>query len=361
MKRITALTLSILMLVSLCGCSAGSAGAPAAPQQAPAAAEQAAENTAEDYSKVEYEIRLGSASTGSTNQVLQTGVAAVVSEHSALTVSAITTQGSSENVRLLQDKELELASINGDAAYMAWTGTGNFEAGELEGMSQLFSTFSNQAIFVTREGTGITKIEDLVGRKVSVDAAGSGAADLAYGVLYYGYDMWDDKIDIQYMSYTDEVEALKDGNIDAMVAHLNTGSPAAYFAELDVTCNDLVLLEVSDEAMEKIQEAQPFQKKAELTKENCTLSCIGDQEITAMENYAVVYARNDIPEDVVYAFVRTLMEHAEEVDSYHKQGASIRPEYAMRGLLNQIPVHPGAAAYYKEIGIWNDNFHTVDE
>lgn len=354
MKKFLALILSAISLLSLVGC--GEEPAPVSPQEAA----QTTQESTTDYSAVTYEIRLGSASTGSTNQVLQTGVATVVSEHSALTVSAITTQGSSENVRLLQDKELEFASINGDAAYMAWSGTGNFQKGDLDGMSQLFSTFSNQAIFVTREGSGISKIEDLVGKKVAVGAAGSGAADLAYGILYYGYHMWDDKIDIQYMSYTDEVEALKDGTIDAMVAHLNSGSPASYFAELDVTCDDLVLLEVSDEAMAEIQKAQPFQKSIELTTDNCTLTNLdAGQSITAMENYAVVYARDDIPEDVVYAFVRTLMENAEEVDSYHKQGASIRTELAMRGLLNEIPVHPGAAAYYKEVGVWQDSFKTT--
>ena len=349
MKKLTALFLCLIMLLSLSAC--GDTADPSTPDSSGDPA---------GYSSVTYEIRLGSASTGSTNQVLQTGVAAVVSEHSALTVSAITTQGSSENVRLLQDKELEMASINGDAAYMAWTGTGNFSQGDLDGMSQLFSTFSNQAIFVTRKGFGIDKIEDLVGKKVAVGAAGSGAADLAYAVLHYGYNMWDDKIDIQYMSYTDEVEALKDGTIDAMVAHLNSGAPASYFAELDVTCDDLVLLEVSDEAMSNIQKEQPFQKSVELTKDNCTLNNIGDQSITAMENYAVVYARNDIPEEVVYAFVRTLMENAEEVDSYHTQGASIRTEYAMRGLLAEIPVHPGAAKYYQEVNVWDTSFHTAE-
>jgi len=353
MKKTLALLLCALMALSLVGC--GNKG------NSSSGTSTSTGSGATDYTQVKYEIRLGSASTGSTNQVLQTGVATVVSEHSALTVSAITTQGSSENVRLLQDKELELASINGDAAYMAWTGTGNFQPGDLNGMSQLFSTFSNQAIFVTRKGTGITKIEDLVGKKVAVGAAGSGAADLAYGILYNGYHMWDDKINIQYMSYTDEVEALKDGTIDAMVAHLNSGSPASYFAELDVTCNDLVLLEVSDAAMADIQKAQPFQKSIELTTDNCTLTNLKSGEsITAMENYAVVYARDDIPENVVYAFVRTLMEHAEEVDAYHKQGASIRTQYAMRGLLSEIPVHPGAAAYYKEVGIWDNAFKTTN-
>ena len=317
---------------------------------------------AEDHSTIRYNLRLGSASTGSTNQVLLTGVATVVSRHSNLRVSAITTQGSTENVRLLQDGELELASINGDAAYAAFKGTGHFTPGSLDGMSQLFSTFSNQGVFVTLRDSGIERIEDLAGRRISAGPAGSGAADLAFSMLYHGYGMWDNEMNLQHMSFTDGGEALRDGTIDAMQAHLNSGVPAPFLAELDVVSSNLRILGLSDEAMNNIQREQPFQRPAVLNRDTAELRNLReDEELIAMENFAVIYARDDIPVEVVYAFVRIVMENAEELDVFHRQGTSIRIQYAMRGLLPEIPVHPGAAMFFKEAGVWNDAFHTTGQ
>jgi TRAP-type uncharacterized transport system substrate-binding protein len=67
-----------------------------------------------------------------------------------------------------------------------------------------------------------------------------------------------------------------------------------------------------------------------------------------------LYARKDIPERTVYAFTKTLFDHCTELDAYHRQGQNVRPELAARGLFSEIPIHPGAARYLKEIGQWND-------
>jgi TRAP transporter TAXI family solute receptor len=305
---------------------------------------------ADDFSDVKAELRIGSAGLGSTNQVLLTGVASIVSKYlPTLRCSSITTAGATENLRLLAQKELEIGSINGDAAYAALKGTGIFKSPIIH--FQMFSMHNNQCVFVTLKGSGIEKIEDLEGKRVSVGPAGSGTWDLAYSVLVYGYDLWD-KMEKVYLSLNDQTEALKDGTIDAMVAHLNCDYPAAYFAELDATVNNLHIMGESEEALKKIQAEQPFQK-IEVLKPGGYLANL-DREILVMTNYASMYARKDIPEKVIYAFVKTLFDHCTELDAYHRQGQNIRPELASRGLFAEIPVHPGAAKYLKEIGQWND-------
>lgn len=309
-----------------------------------------------DISKVKADIRIGTASLGSTGQVLQAGIAAIVSKYlPSLRCSALTTQGSMENVRLMAQKEIELAAINGDAAYAALKGIGAFKKPIIN--YQMFSGFSNQCVFVTLKGSGIEKIEDLKGKRVSVGPQGSGGMDLAYSVLKYGYDLWD-KIDKVFMSYNNQVEALKDGTIDAMVAHLNSGFPAAYFAELDATTDNIHIMGESDEALAKIQAVQPFQMIEVLTPGGAVANL--DREIKVMTNYNATYARPDIPEEVVYAYMKTLFAHCTEVDAYHRQGRNIRPELAPKGLFSAIPVHPGAARFYKELGLWNDEW-TVGE
>ena len=303
-----------------------------------------------DFSSITADIRIGSASLGSTNQVLCTGFSQVVSKYlPGLRTSAITTQGSIENVRLLQQKELEFASINGDAAFAAHTATGSFNEKIVN--YQLFSSFNNQCVFVTMKDSGIKTIEDLEGKRVSVGPPGSGGLDLATSVLT-GYGLWD-KVDKVYLSYNDQVDALKDGTIDAMMAHLNGGYPASYFAELDATNNNIYIIGESEEGLKRIKELQPFQVTSTLKPGEDIKNL--DREILAMTNYAVMYSRPDIPEDVVYAFVKTLFENCTELDSYHRQGRNIRIENALKGIYPEIPVHPGAAKYFKEVGVWDDS------
>ena len=77
--------------------------------------------------------------------------------------------------------------------------------------------------------------------------------------------------------------------------------------------------------------------------------------ILCMSNTQYVAVRTDVPEDLVYAFTKTLMENAAELDAYHALGTTIRPETALSGLDPNIPIHPGAARYYKEAGVWDDS------
>jgi TRAP transporter TAXI family solute receptor len=137
-----------------------------------------------------------------------------------------------------------------------------------------------------------------------------------------------------------------------MVAHLNSGYPAAYYAELDATAKNLHIMGLSEEALKKIQVTQPFQV-GEILKPGPQISNL-DRELLVMANYHSMYARSDIPEDVVYAFMKTLFEHSTEMDAFHRQGENIRPELATRGIFAEIPIHPGAAKYFKEIGQWNE-------
>lgn len=64
---------------------------------------------------------------------------------------------------------------------------------------------------------------------------------------------------------------------------------------------------------------------------------------------AVVIARDDVPEDQIYAFVSNIFENTEEIATQHGKGAELSLEYAAS--MTSVPYHPGAAKYFKEKGI----------
>lgn len=64
---------------------------------------------------------------------------------------------------------------------------------------------------------------------------------------------------------------------------------------------------------------------------------------------AVVIARDDVPEDQIYAFVSSIFENTAEIGEQHGKGKELSLEYAAS--MTSVPYHPGAAKYFKEKGI----------
>ena len=139
-----------------------------------------------------------------------------------------------------------------------------------------------------------------------------------------------------------------------MVAHLSSGYPASYLSELDSGTVDVVYLGISEDVLTKIQSTLPFEISVQEVEGESRLNQLKGT-ILCMSNTQYVAVRTDVPEDLVYAFTKTLMENAAELDAYHALGTTIRPETALSGLDPNIPIHPGAARYYKEAGVWDDS------
>ena len=72
---------------------------------------------------------------------------------------------------------------------------------------------------------------------------------------------------------------------------------------------------------------------------------------TAVQTFAVanyIFARKDLPEDLVYKFTKAIYEHSADLVATHKAAKDIKKENAVNGMT--VPLHPGAAKYLKEIG-----------
>ena len=64
---------------------------------------------------------------------------------------------------------------------------------------------------------------------------------------------------------------------------------------------------------------------------------------------AVVIARDDVPEDEIYAFVSTIFENTATIGEQHGKGKELDLNFAAS--VTSVPYHPGAAKYFAEKGI----------
>ena len=74
-----------------------------------------------------------------------------------------------------------------------------------------------------------------------------------------------------------------------------------------------------------------------------------DTDVQTVTLQAVLYAKEDLADDVVYKLTKEMYENTDEIAKGHAKGKQISLEKALNGVTT--PVHPGAQKYYDEVGI----------
>ena len=63
---------------------------------------------------------------------------------------------------------------------------------------------------------------------------------------------------------------------------------------------------------------------------------------------AVIIARDDVPTDEIYTFVKTIFDNKDTIAQQHGKGAELNLDFASS--ITSVPYHPGAAKYFEEQG-----------
>ncbi len=94
---------------------------------------------------------------------------------SGLIVIAQSANGSVANVNGIQQGKLESGFVQSDVAYWAYTGTGTFSGNNpVSELRTIASLYSESVHIVVRRDSGIKRVQDLRGKRVSLDEPGSG-------------------------------------------------------------------------------------------------------------------------------------------------------------------------------------------
>jgi len=64
---------------------------------------------------------------------------------------------------------------------------------------------------------------------------------------------------------------------------------------------------------------------------------------------AMIVARPDVPDDVIYTVLKTIFDNLGEFRGAHSRVADLSLEKALEGM--SIPLHPGAVKFYQEKGL----------
>jgi len=249
------------------------------------------------------------------------------------------TAASAANITTLEQGKAEIAFSMGDAASDADEGIGSFEEqGKQENVRAIASLYPNYLQIVATEKSGIETVNDLAGKNVAVGAPASGTEISAQRVLE-AYDMSYDDINEDFLSFSEGVEGIQNGNIDAVV--ISSGIPNAGVLELQTT-EDIVVVEIEEEKILEMQEDYPVYFPTTVPQDIYDL----DENVTTIAVNNVLLTHKDVSDEVAYAMTKAIFDNLEQLKDSHNAAKDISIEEALDNL--PMSLHPGAETYFDE-------------
>ena len=255
-------------------------------------------------------------------------------------VTALSGNGSQANIQALQDGDADIAFCQTDVMAYAYDGTNLFEDAAYQDFSVVANLYQEQVQIVTCD-PNIKSVADLKGKTVSIGAAGSGVYFNALDVLG-AYDLTVDDIDPVLQDFGNSADSLKNDKIDA--AFIVAGAPTTAITDLGTT-KTAYLVSMDDEHVEKLLADSPYYAKSVIPADTYGL----ESDVTTVSVGAVILANNNVSEDAVYGFTKSIFEGATNNAEAHAKYSELVIENAAG--ITTVPYHPGAAKYYEEQGI----------
>jgi TRAP transporter TAXI family solute receptor len=199
---------------------------------------------------------------------------------------------------------------------------------------------------VTVEGNGITKFEDLKGKRVSTGAPGSGTEIFAFRVIEAAGLDKDKDMSRERLSAAESANALKDKKIDAFM--FVAGIPTAAITDVAASPGLKMLLIDHDHAVPNMIAKHGPAYSTGLIPKGSYPNQDKDNKVAAVWNIMAV--REDFPEDLAYKLTKIMLEKREDLGKVHKEALNIKVEN-QKSQNAGIPWHPAALKYFAENGI----------
>ncbi|GIL00139.1 MAG: C4-dicarboxylate ABC transporter substrate-binding protein [Alphaproteobacteria bacterium] len=258
--------------------------------------------------------------------------------------SVESTGGSVFNVNAIKAGELEFGVVQSDVQYNAYNGKAGFtEGGAHADLRAVFSLHAEPLTIVARSDSGITKLDELKGKRVNVGNPGSGQRALMELLMAEkGWTMSDFALASE-LAPAEQSQALCDNNVDAFV--YTVGHPAGSIQEATTSC-DSVIAAAEGPEIDKLVADNPYYFKATIPG---GMYRGNPNDVSTFGVGATVVTSANVPDEVVYEFVKAVFADFDAFKALHPALANLDPQ-RMVSQGNSAPLHPGAEKYYKEQG-----------
>jgi len=295
---------------------------------------------------------LNTASTGGTYHPVGTAISTLskikLLPKKKFSLTAVNSAGSGANVQAMGAGTADFAILQGLYGSYAATGTGPVTAKQ-ENMRSVSMLWQNvEQFIVVKESAKTGSMEDMValkGKTVGMGKQNSGTIGSNKVLLSgLGLDIAKD-FKLMHAGYGPTADAMANGQSAA--AGIPSGPPTGAITKL-LAANQgkFTILNVTAEQAEKMDGGRNL-----WTPYTIAAGTYPGQEkdinTIAQPNFLAVNANVD--EEHVYLLTKTIYENLPFLQAIHQATKAMDVKKAMAGL--PVPLHPGAARYYKEVGL----------
>jgi TRAP transporter TAXI family solute receptor len=246
------------------------------------------------------------------------------------------------NVRGINENKAQIGMSNSSSAVDGLLGKAPFKEKTTK-VCQLANLYPQFFQVVATKNANVNSFKDLKGKRLVTQPKGNTGEALTAMILDMNGMSYKDLARANFQAgYTDAVSMMKDGHVDVFT--LGTAAPASSVMDL-ANSREINLVPVDDATMKKMRDVNPAYNKI-MIKAGTYPGQTTD--VPAIGYYTHVIVSCELPENTVYQMTKVM---AENIPSM------IAVSRAMEGLDAKImasemglPLHPGAAKYYKEIG-----------
>lgn len=303
-------------------------------------------------------VTLGTAPVGGAFAPVGNAIASVTNEFKGdndWKVQAQGTKGSQQNIRMLDQGEIQLGMSNSAISYHAARGIGTWD--KKYEIRAVVTLAPNVGLFITKKNSGIKSLADLKGKRVTVGPAGAGFEMFlgplltAHGV---NYGTGDPAFTPMNETYSAAVQLLGDDNADAAFMGGAVPTPAVTQA---CTSYDISFIPYDETVRQQLIDDYDFYQEAVIPAKNKDgkPTYKGQEEDFQALNVGSMQliTHADVDEELVYQLTKTIWDNRKEIAKQHKAANAINEQNAAR--YTGTDFHPGAIRFYQEIGIWPES------
>lgn len=328
-RIVTALAAAAAAAILLAGCGGRVA------QSAPESPESAGECEAGAG-----QLTIATGNSTGVYYVLGGGIASLLSAETELRVTAAETGASVQNIEQLVAGDYDIAFSLADTAVDAIDGTGAFP--EPQGVSALGRIHSNPTQVIVRADSGIERVEDMAGKRISTGSPKSGTEVIATRLLdAAGLDIETD-VAAQRLDMTKTVDAMKDGTIDGMF--WSGGVPTPGVTDLFTSAGDAVEFIDITPLLDDLKTVNPVYTESFIDSEVYGT----DEDVPTIVVPNILLVRDDMDDATACAIATTIWSGIEQLETVHSAAGELSPQLALETA--PVPVHPGAERALEALG-----------
>ena len=259
-----------------------------------------------------------------------------------LVAIAQSSNGSVANIKGIAAGQLESGLAQSDVAFAAYHGSLE-GVGKAEDLRLIASLYLESVHLVVTKDSGIQSVNDLIGKRVSLDDAGSGTQINAKLILD-NFGIGTSDIAPFYVKPAQSGRLMRSGELDAFV--IVAGYPTLSVSEL-ANEQSVNLLPLEGPEIDGLIEQYPFFSRDYIPGGVYD----GVAGTTTLGVVAQWITSANIDNELVYEITKSLWHDTTRrlLDNGHAKGRAITLQSALEGAA--VPLHPGAERYYREVGL----------